>query len=134
MARLWIVTVFMAFLFVVSLVEILREEYFMLSIGIASLTALIFVICQIVKYAKIPNVLLTYDQGKLYFADGFECAISDVQGVKYQRYYSGHLFYWSSGKLIVQACGREFKFQQVAHVEDAHNRLLELMLEAREKN
>ena len=90
-------------------------------------------IYMVIHVQKIPAVLITYNQGKLYFADGLECTPHELTNVTYKRVASRGIYY-SWGTLNVTVNGTEHKYQYMADVVDVHDRLLELMLEAREKN
>lgn len=87
---------------------------------------------RIIQVQKIPAVLITYNQGKLYFADGLECTPHELTNVTYKRTASRGIQYsWGSIRVVVN--GETHKFEYVADVVDVHDRLLELMLEAREQ-
>lgn len=81
---------------------------------------------------RTPQVMITYENGKLYFANGVECSPQEIASVNYRRAHARGISYrW--GKLIVTVHGQEIKYNYVADVEQAHDRILALMLEAREK-
>ena len=86
----------------------------------------------IVKICKTPEEIIAYEKGVLYFPD-CTCSASEIKNVVYRcargRYYSYH---W--GKIIIALEDRALKYDFVADVVDVHNRLIQLMMEAKEKH
>lgn len=74
-----------------------------------------------------PRLLITYESGKLHFADGLECTPDELESVNYTRATTRvrpSAVKW--GTLIVR-CNGEHRYPYVADVIAAHDRIVQLM-------
>ena len=124
-------------LFVVLLIIAMVKDFAMaiayVMVLIVFAVLLFLCIYFLVDVARTPKVAITYESGKLRFADSFECSLDDVSKVNYKCAQSRGMQYpW--GELVVLVGEKEIKYRYIADVAEAHDRLLELMLEAKENN
>ena len=92
-------------------------------------------IWQIKKFRKTPPTPIVLENEKISFANHFECSILEIQNVTYRQARGGrwrYVFAW--GRLTVNVRGRDITYDFIENVVAAHDRLLALMLRAREKN
>lgn len=83
------------------------------------------VIC--IRYFTVPKEIIQYDGEKLIFPQG-RYAPSEIKNV---TYYLGRKRYLGNGSLKVYMTDAQvFSFAFVANVEEVHNRLIELRLQA----
>ena len=87
------------------------------------------VIC--VGILRTPKIIIQYDGEHLILREG-KFKINELGRVNYRRAHARG-FHYSWGKIILLLDGREIVYNNVADVEDVHNRLMELRLQA-EKN
>ena len=87
------------------------------------------IIC--VSVLRTPKIIIQYDGEYLILREG-KFRVNQLGRVNYRRAHARGIHYnW--GKIILLLDGREIVYNNVADVEDVHNRLMELRLQA-EKN
>ena len=89
----------------------------------------------LVGFVRTPKIAITYDSNKdkICFSGILVCSPSEIVSVRYECV-RARLITYRWGKIIVKVAGREIKYNYIADVADVHDRLLQLMLEAKEKN
>ena len=87
------------------------------------------IIC--VGILRTPNIIIQYDGEYLILREG-KFKINELGRVNYHRAHARG-FHYSWGKIILALGGQEIVYKNVADVEQVHNRLMELRLQA-EKN
>ena len=87
------------------------------------------VIC--VGILRTPKIIIQYDGEYLILREG-KFRVNQLGRVNYRRAHARGIHY-SWGKIILLLDGREIVYNNVADVEQVHNRLMELRLQA-EKN
>ena len=87
------------------------------------------IIC--VGILRTPKIIIQYDGEYLILREG-KFRVNQLGRVNYHRAHARG-FHYSWGKIILLLDGREIVYNNVADVEDVHNRLMELRLQA-EKN
>lgn len=98
-------------------------------LGVLLIGACIWIIVGIVRTPKTP---ILYEKGNLHFADGFVCPVREVTRVDCRCASSENVVYrW--GKLTVRVGERTYTYRNIAEVERARDRILELRLAARMK-
>lgn len=103
--------------------------YAMLFLGVVCVGIFIWVIVGIIRT---PRVAIAYENGKLYFGNGFSCTPQEITSVNYRRSHARGISYrW--GRITVTLQGQTIKYDYIADVEYAHDRILQLMLEAKKK-
>lgn len=86
---------------------------------------------------RTPEAIIKYRDGILYFAGGFSCRIEEVESVRCSSY--GNIVdvvhdYAPQNTLTVVVGGKEMVFKMIEDVKYANDRLIELMLESRERS
>ncbi len=94
--------------------------------GIVLLVAFLFSVVKVIILIKSPYVIITYEDGVLRFADGLQCAPSELEQVHYRRHSARGLQY-STGTLIVTAKGVEHKYRNISDVVEVQDTLIDLM-------
>ena len=79
---------------------------------------------------RVPDIIIKYSDGILYFAGGFSCRIEEVDSV---RCSSAHTRYQNYDNLTVVVNGSERTYKMIENVQRANDRLIELMMECRER-
>ena len=87
------------------------------------------IIC--ISVLRTPKIIIQYDGEYLILREG-KFKINELGRVNYHRAHARGLHY-SWGKIILALGGQEIVYKNVADVEQVHNRLMELRLQA-EKN
>ncbi len=82
-----------------------------------------------IKILLAPKDLIVFDGENLYLPDGI-CPLSDLRNVIYR---SATRWGDSWGTVILQTAAGDRKYRFVADMEKVHNRLIQLMMQAREK-
>lgn len=98
------------------------------------LGGLAFALCVVVSIGvcKTPADIIIYANGVLHFPEG-SCNVSEIKNVEYRRASSRGLQYrW--GTIILVLNDRTVKCNYVSDVVQVHNRLVQLMVEAKVKN
>ena len=94
------------------------------------------------RTSRIPEKIITYQNGILKFSDGFTCRIEEVKSVRCNpdvNYGSDTVFdiismgASTAGTLTVVVGDYERVYKKIENVKDANDRLIQLMLECREK-
>ena len=85
-----------------------------------------------VRIYRAPENVVVREVDNLILPDGI-CPLRDLKNVVCRRAGNGYGAHARWGTLILQTAHGEKKYEYVADVEQAHNRLIELMLAAREK-
>ena len=67
------------------------------------------------------------------FGNGLICTADKIENVTYHEYKNGNMHRFSYGRLTVYVNGEKIVYEFIANVEKAHNRLIQLMLEAAKK-
>ena len=132
-----IVAVLGGLCFAGSLIGVALGDHIFIFPSVLALSITAVGICMLVSIKKTPDEIITYDGKKLYFADGLECSPREISNVNYKQSTSmlphSNLQY-SWGSLTVTVNAVEHTYANTADVIDVHDRLLELMLQSREKN
>ena len=91
-------------------------------------------IWQIKKFKETPSIPIVYENGKVRFVNHFECAPEEIQNVTYRQARGGKYgwYTYSWGRLTVHVRGRDITYYFIEDVVAVHDRLLKLMLQARE--
>lgn len=85
------------------------------------------VIC--VWVIRTPN-RITYENGKVNFGNGYEAPAENITKVEYRQARArGWHYQW--GKLTIYVDDRVFVYRYIADVEEAHNRIINVMIEAK---
>ncbi len=79
---------------------------------------------------RVPEVIIKYRDGILYFSDGFSCRIEEVDSVRCSPVCN---HYGNCDTLIVVVNGERRTYSMIENVQRANDRLIELMLESRER-
>ena len=87
------------------------------------------IIC--VGILRTPKIIIQYDGEYLILREG-KFRVNQLGRVNYRRA-NARAFHYSWGKIILALGGQEIVYNNVADVEQVHNRLMELRLQA-EKN
>ena len=87
---------------------------------------IIYSIVQIVRVAKTPRTIITYENGVLKFADGLQCSPRELERVNYRRAVTRRAIFYTWGILIITVKGQTHKYRYVANVEEVHDRLIDL--------
>ena len=87
------------------------------------------IIC--ISVLRTPKIIIQYDGEHLILREG-KFKINELGRVNYRRAHARG-FHYSWGKIILALGGQEIVYNNVADVEQVHNRLMELRLQA-EKN
>ena len=91
-------------------------------------------IWKIRKFQKTPRTPIVLENGKVCFANWFECQASEIENVTYQQArggkYGWYAYQW--GKLTVNVRGQKITYDFIDDVVAVHDRLLKLMLKDRE--
>lgn len=96
-------------------------------IGGAIIDVMCIVMC--VWIIRTPDQI-TYENGQVYFGNGYVAPAENITNVEYRQAHSrGWHYRW--GKLTIYVDGREFVYRYIADVEAAHNRIINLMLNAK---
>ena len=101
------------------------EKGFML-IGCVIIAIVGLVIC--VGILRTPNIIIQYDGEYLILREG-KFKVNQLGRVNYHRAHARGIHY-SWGKIILLLNGQEIVYNNVADVEQVHNRLMELRLQA----
>lgn len=73
---------------------------------------------------------ITYENGNVDFGNGYVAPAENITNVEYRQARArGWHYQW--GKLTIYVDGREFVYRYIADVEEAHNRIINVMLEAK---
>lgn len=96
-------------------------------IGGVAIDVICIVIC--VWVIRTPDQI-TYENGKVNFGNGYVAPAENITKVEYRQARArGWHYQW--GKLTIYVDGREFVYRYIADVEEAHNRIINVMLEAK---
>jgi len=79
------------------------------------------------KYNRLPNNLIVYENGNFIFADGFTCTPAEIVNIEYNQAHT--IFYiWNVdqdyGSLTVITKYRTISYDQVANVKEAQTKLM----------
>ncbi len=94
--------------------------------GVMFIVVFIYSVIQMIILIKPPHVIITYEDGVLRFADGLQCAPSELEQVHYRRHSARGLQY-STGTLIVTVKGVEHKYCNISDVVEVQDTLIDLM-------
>ena len=91
-------------------------------------------IWQIKKFRGTPQTPIVLENGKIRFANHFECSISEIQNVTYRQARGGRYgwYSYSWGRITVNVRGRDITYDFIENVVAVYDRLLALMLRAKE--
>lgn len=96
-------------------------------IGSIAIDVMCIVICVWIK--RTPE-RITYENGKVDFGNGYVTHAENITKVEYRRVHArGWSYKW--GKLTVYVEDRVLVYRYMADVEEAHNRIINVMLEAK---
>ena len=96
-------------------------------IGCVICDVICIVICVWVK--RTPDQI-TYENGKVDFGNGYVAPAANITNVEYRQARArGWHYQW--GKLTVYVDDQVFVYRYIADVEEAHNRIINLMLNAK---
>lgn len=107
---------------------IIFSNVIFLLLGIFVIAVCFYVIKDI---KKTPQIILTYENGVLRHVNGTFSPLQ-IKNVEYRRAHARGISY-RYGYLKIFLEDQTLTFKYVANVEQAHNRLIQLMLESREK-
>ena len=79
---------------------------------------------------RVPEIIIKYADGILYFGDGFSCRIEEVDSV---RCSSTRTRYRNYDNLTVVVNGNERTYKMIENVQRANDRIIELMMKSRER-
>lgn len=79
---------------------------------------------------RVPEIIIKYADGILYFYDGFSCRIEEVDSVRCSLV---HTRYRWEDKLTVVVNGSERTYKMIESVQRASDRIIELMMKSRER-
>lgn len=110
-----------------AMLKVAATTLLFLVIGGVILDIACIVIC--IRVKRTPDQI-TYENGKVDFGNGYVAPAGNITNVEYRQARArGWHYRW--GKLTIYVDDQVFTYRYIAEVEEAHNRIINVMLEAK---